>query len=298
MPSPEHEALVQIMKSRLAPETVTIEALGQGYDLMGQLDPTPADVKVEQADADGISVEVITAPGAGDGATIIWFHGGGYTIGSHNSHRTMISRISRASGARALSVDYRLAPKHRFPAALDDGLTVYRWLLSAGADPQRIVVGGDSAGGGLAIALMVSLRDGGEPLPGASVGMSTWCDLTMSGNSVEANADTELLVPPRVLTLFADAYMGEEDRANPFASPVFADLSGLPPLLLLVSDAESLLDDSKALANAARAAGVDVSLEVSEGLIHHWPIYAGNVPEGQQAIDRIGEFVRAQLNGS
>lgn len=286
------------MKSRLTPETVTIEALGLGYDLMGQLDPTPPDVTVERVDADGVSVEFITAAGATDDATIIWLHGGGYAIGSLNSHRTMISRISRGSGARALSIDYRLAPTHRFPAALDDGLTVYRWLLSTGVDPQRIVVGGDSAGGGLAIALMVSLRDGGEPLPRASVGVSTWCDLTMSGDSVEANADTELLVPPRVLRLFTDAYMGDENPANPLASPVFANLSGLPPLLLQVSDAESLLDDSKALAHAAKAAGVDVSLEVSEGLIHHWPIYAGNVPEGQQAIDRIGEFVRKHLSST
>ncbi len=295
MPSPQLQTLVDALKAQPTPEDVSVEALRQGYEAMGAMDPTPADVKVKPVDANGVSAEWITSPGTSDFATILWLHGGGYTIGSLNTHRTMVSRISRASKARALLIDYRLAPEHPFPAAFEDATTAYRWLISDGVDPKRLVVGGDSAGGGLAIAALVALRDAGDPLPAAVVCVSPWVDLELTGESIRTKADVEYLVPSERLRLFCRSYLAGGDARDPRATPYLADLSQLPPTLIQVGTSEALLDDSTRLADNAEAAGVDVTLEVWDEMIHHWHIFAGMLPEGQQAIDRIGEFVRKKV---
>jgi acetyl esterase/lipase len=205
----------------------------------------------------------------------------------------MVSRVSRATAARALLVEYRLAPENRFPAAVEDALTGYRWLISNGADPARMVIAGDSAGGGLTVATLVALRDAGDRLPAAGVCISPWLDMEAKGESMKTRVDRDPWIDPGHIKLGAEMYLGEGgDRRNPLANPLHADLTGLPPLLVQVGDSEVLLDDSTRLAERAKAAGVDVTLEVWDEMVHVFQGFAFMLPEGQQAIDRIGEFVR------
>jgi len=223
---------------------------------------------------------------------IFYLHGGGYVIGSINTHREMVARLSRASAARALAIDYRLAPEHPFPAAVDDAVAAYRWLVGSGVNPRRIVVAGDSAGSGLTMATLVALRDAGEPLPAAGVCLSPWVDQEGTGDSMSGNAAVDPIVERDGLVQMAKRYLGEAGARTPLAAPLYADLTGLPPLLIQVGAAETLLDDSVRLDARARAAGVDSTLEVWDDMIHVWHLFAGMLPEGQQAIERIGEFVK------
>ncbi|MCH8345634.1 MAG: alpha/beta hydrolase, partial [Chloroflexi bacterium] len=215
--------------------------------------------------------------------------------GSINTHREMISRLSRASGARALAIDYRLAPEHPFPAAIEDATTAYRWLLSSGVDPARLVIAGDSAGGGLTVATLISLRDAGDPLPAAAVCLSPWVDMEAASDSMTTKAEADPMITQKDVLEGAQAYLNGADPRTPLASPIHADLSGLPPLLIHVGTAEVLLDDSTRLAERARSAGVDVTLEPWDDMIHVFQFFASMLPEGQQAIDRIGEFVREHV---
>ena len=202
----------------------------------------------------------------------------------------MVSRLARASGARALSIDYRLAPESPFPAPVEDALDAYRWLLSEGADPGKIVIGGDSAGGGLTVASLVAMRYLGDPLPAAGVCISPWVDLEGTGESITKNAALDPMGGRSMMKNMTKWYIGDMDPKTPLAAPLYADLHGL--LLIQVGSPEMLLDDSTRLAERAKAAGVDVKLEVWEDVFHVWQYFASILPEGQQAIDRIGEFVR------
>jgi monoterpene epsilon-lactone hydrolase len=213
-------------------------------------------------------------------------------LGSINTHREMISRISRAAGARALAIDYRLAPEHPYPAAVEDATAAYRWLLCTGVDPARLVIGGESAGGGLTVATLAALRDAGEPLPAAGVCVSPWVDLECLGESMTTKAEIDPIAQRQVILEMAKAYLGDAGPRTPLAAPLYADLTGLPPLLIQVGASEILLDDSTRLAERAKSAGVDVTLELWNDMIHMWHFFAAMLPEGQQAIDRIGEFVR------
>jgi acetyl esterase/lipase len=207
----------------------------------------------------------------------------------------MISRLSRTAAARALAIDYRLAPEHPFPAAVEDATAAYRWLLSGGVDPAGVVIAGDSAGGGLTVATLVALRDAGDPLPAAAVCLSPWVDMEGLGESMTAKADVDPMIQRGEILEMAQAYLGEADPRTPLAAPLYADLTGLSPMLIQVGTAEVLLDDSIRLAERARAAGVDVTLEPWDDMFHVWQAFALLLPEGQQAIDRIGEFVRERL---
>ena len=289
------ERIIQALRAGPALKDQTLEQRRLGYEAAAAKDPTPADINVESVDADGVSAEWITAPGASDDATILWLHGGGYISGSLSTHRTMVSRISRASGARALAIDYRLAPEHPFPAAVEDALAAYHWLLSEGVDPARLIIGGDSAGGGLTIATLVSLRDAGDRLPRAAICVSPWVDLECVGKSMTTKAEIDPLVEVDDTLRLAEAYRGEASPRNPLVSPIHADLSDLPQMLVQVGTSEALLDDSTRLASRAKAHGVDVTLEEWDEMIHVWHFYAGMLPEGHQAIDRIGEFVREHV---
>jgi acetyl esterase/lipase len=250
------------------------------------------DVERERVSVGGVPAERIVAPGADAGRVLLYLHGGGYAIGSMRTHRELISRLSRASAARGLGIDYRLAPEMPFPAAVEDTVTAYRWLLSTGVQASRIVIAGDSAGGGLTAAALVALRYLGEPLPAAGVCISPWVDMEGLGDSYNTNAKIDPMGGQQIIHNMARWYLGDRDRRTPLAAPIYADLSGLPPLLIQVGAAEVLLDDSVQLAERARAAGVDVAFEAWDDMLHVWHFFASVLPEGQQGIDRIGEFVR------
>ena len=217
-------------------------------------------------------------------------------VGSVESNRDMVSRISRAADVRALGIDYRLAPESPFPAGLEDSVAAYRWLLSSGADPARMVVLGDSARGGLTLATLLALRDAGEPLPAAGVRFSPWVDLEATGESMTTKADADPFVKRDRLLAMAKFYVGDQDPRTPLAAPLHADLRGLPPLLIQVGTAETLLDDSTRIAERARAAGVDVTLEQWDDMIHVWQLFSSILPEGQQAIEHVGEFIRKHIS--
>jgi monoterpene epsilon-lactone hydrolase len=258
----------------------------------------PPDVRSEAVNAGGVPAEWITTPQATDERVIYYLHGGGYTAGSINTHREMLSRLSRAAAARALAIDYRLAPEHPFPAAVEDATTAYRWLLDTGVEPSRLVIAGDSAGGGLTVATLVALRDAGDPLPTAGVCISPWVDMEGIGKSMTTKAEADPIEQWQELLVDAKAYLGNADPRTPLAAPLYADLTGLPPLLIQVGTAETLLDDSTRLAERARAAGVDVVLEPWEDMIHVWHFFASMLSEGQQAIDRVGEFIRERVGAA
>jgi epsilon-lactone hydrolase len=254
----------------------------------------PAGTIVDPVDADGVPAEwVITEPRAGD-RVLLYLHGGGYQIGSPATLRRMVALLSAAAGAPALSVDYRLAPEHPFPAAVDDAVAAYRWLLAGGTDPATVALAGDSSGGGLALATLVALRDAGEPMPAAAFAISPWTDLALTGESLRTRAAVEVMVQPDGIPETAALYLAGADPRHPYASPLYADLRGLPPVLIHVGDAEVVLDDSTRFAARAREAGVDVTLEVWDEMPHVWHAFAGLLPEAGQAIARAGDWLRAR----
>jgi monoterpene epsilon-lactone hydrolase len=226
---------------------------------------------------------------------ILYFHGGGYVFGDPDSHRDIAWRLGKESGSKVLVVDYRLAPEHRFPAAVDDAAASYRWLLQQGFAPDRIAVAGDSAGGGLAVALMVTLKNLGIDLPKVAVLMSPWVDLAMTGTSMVDNAKSDVMLSPEAISIFASYYLGDTNPKAPLASPVFADLSGLPPTLVLVGSKEVLLSDSETLVEKINTAGGDARLSVWPKMPHVFPILASVIPEGKKAVLDMADFLRIHL---
>jgi epsilon-lactone hydrolase len=261
----------------------------------GRLHPVPDDVLVREVTAGGVPAHWLTAPGADAGRVLLFLHGGGYELGSLRSDGELAARLGRASGMRVLFPEYRLAPEHPFPAAIDDVVAAWRWLrtdqdLSAGS----IAVAGGSAGGGLTVALLVATRDAGEAMPAAAALMSATVDLTSSGASMTERADQDPISTPAVLRQFASDYLAGADPKTPLASPLFASLSGLPPLLAQVGTADLLLSDSERLATAAAETGGDVTLQIGEGLPHVYQIMLGT-PEAAEATEQIGKFLRARV---
>ena len=252
----------------------------------------PAGTEAEPVEANGVPAEWVTAAGVGDGRVLLYLHGGAYQIGSPVTLRHLVALLSGVAQARALSVDYRLAPEHPFPAAVDDAVAAYRWLLAEGTDPATIAVAGDSAGGGLALGTLVALRDVGEPMPAAAVLLSPWTDLALTGESLRTRAAVDMMIRPGSMHQDAAVYLAGEDPCHPYASPLYADLRGLPPLLIHVGDAEVVLDDSTRVAARAREADVDVTLEVWDEMPHVFHAFAGLLPESDQAIERIGDWLQ------
>ncbi len=293
MPSQQLQTVIQMLRSAPTPET--IEERRAAMETLAQLAPIPEDVRCQPVDVDSVPGEWIAAPNADDEQVVLYLHGGGYSLGSIKTHRELISRIARASGARALAIDYRLAPENPFPAALEDATAAYRWLLASGVDPARIAIAGDSAGGGLTIATLVALRDAGDPLPAAGVCLSPWVDMEGIGESMKTKAHLDPMVSREELLDHVKYYLDDRDPRTPLAAPLYADLTGLPPLLIQAGTAETLLNDSTRLADRARSAGVDATLEVWDDMIHVWQAFAVMLPEGQVAIDRIGEFIREHV---
>ena len=289
-------ALQQVWRDEMAVLQTPNQFRGYLSRALGEF-PTPKDVRFEPAMADGVPVHWMVPPEASDDRTVLYLHGGGYMIGSVVDYREMVPRIARAAQARALTVDYRLAPEHPHPAAVEDAVTAYRWLLANGGTAETTIVAGDSAGGGLAIATLVSLKDQGVALPAGCVSISPWVDLEMTGVSIEGNAGVDPLVSKDFLVSFAQAFLQGQDPKTPLAAPLHADLSGLPPILIQVGSIEVLLDDAKRLAERAKAAGTEAKLEVVEGVPHVWHWYGSFLAEARNSINRIGDFVRRHTTG-
>jgi epsilon-lactone hydrolase len=278
--------------SRPAP---TLDELRAGFAPADRLHPVPDDVVVTEVSAGGVPAHWLTAPGTDAGRVLLFLHGGGFELGSLRSDGELAARLGRAAGMRVLFPEYRLAPEHPFPAAIDDVLAVWHWLRTdQGLSASSLAVAGDSAGGGLAVALLVALRDAGEARPAAATLMSPTVDLTSSGASMTERVDQDPFSTPALLRQLAASYLAGADPKTPLASPLFAALDGLPPLLILVGTADLLLSDSERLAAAATEAGVEVTLEVGEGLPHVYPIMLGT-PEAAEATEQIGKFLQARV---
>lgn len=246
---------------------------------------------VEGVDADGITAEWVTAPGATSQRVLMSLHGGAYSLGSLNTNRWFSSVLSFVAGQPVLSIDYRLAPEHRFPAAVDDAVAAYQWMLSCGFPATNIAIVGNSAGGGLALATLVALRDLGIALPYAAVGLSPWTDLTASGESVTACAHTDLMLSGAGLRSSAALYTDPAQHDHPYASPLFADLRGVPPILLQASRAEILRDDTTRFVERAHQHGVDVTAQLYDDMPHVWHMFYGLLPEANEALEHMGRWL-------
>lgn len=296
MASPELDSVIAML--RASPRTgdvPPVEARAHLEAMCSVFEP-PGDLRCTPIEAGGARAEWIVPEPVSRARTLLYLHGGGYMVGSPNTHRDLTQRLARAADARVLSVDYRLAPEHPFPAAVDDAVAAYRFLLRSDVPPARIAIAGDSAGGGLTVATLLALREAGDPLPAAGVCLSPWTDLAGTGESMRTKVDEDPMCDWPRLSRMAAFYLGEVDPRTPLASPLYADLRGLPPLLIQVGTAETLLDDATRLAERARAAGVDVALEVWPDMIHVFQAFAMLLPEARDAIDRIGGFLRQRWN--
>src|SRR5215213_1983516 len=267
--------------ANLAERRRRLDALGTRYNI-------PTDVLVDPVDANGVPAEWTTTPAADPARVILFLHGGGYISGSISSHRHMIAQAGREAGARTLALGYRLAPEHPFPAALEDAVAGYRFLLSQGFAPRRIALAGESAGGGLAVAALVRLRDAGDPLPACAWLSSPWVDLENTGTTMETKAAVDPLISKPYLAELAGMYLRGADARAPLASPLHADLRGLPPMLIQAGSAETLLDDAVRLAGAAGAADLRVTLQVWPDMIHAWTLFYPQVTAGRRALADVG----------
>ncbi len=259
--------------------------------------PVPPYAQINAVSENGVVGEWVTARDTAAQRAIYYLHGGGYVVGSPVLYRPFNATLAKAAQAQVFALDYRLAPEHRFPAALDDAVAGYRWLLAQGVRPANTLIGGDSAGGGLTLATLVRLRAEGLPLPAAAVLLSPWTDLAGTGNSLKTNEASDAMFYADALKSFAPIYLGQASAMEALASPLYADLKGLPPLLIFVSKSEVLLDDALRITAKARAAGVSVDLQAWDDLPHVWPVAVGLLPEARAALQLIVQFVQRQLAG-
>lgn len=259
--------------------------------MLGRL---PKGIEAYPVAIDGLLAEWIQPAQTVKDKVILYFHGGGYVLGSIQAHRGIVSKFVKGSGAAALLFDYRLAPEHPFPAALDDALAAYRWLLAEGISPSKIVFAGDSAGGGLCLATLIAIRDQGIPLPAAAVTLSPWTDVKNTGESLRTNAKV-CLAPTDSWIACSKHYAGSNDPGLPYISPLYGDLRGLPPILIYVGGYETLLSDSTRFAKKAKSAGVEVTLKVGEGMFHCYPACSPLFPEARQAMNEICVFIQRHI---
>jgi len=289
----ELKAVVDMIRGIVANPSATIQEQRASFEASMGMMPTPPNTRVTPVKVDGIPAEWVEAPNARADHAILYLHGGGYVIGSPVTHRSLAGKLSETSKARVLVIDYRMAPENPFPAAVDDAVKAWRWLLAQGLSPAKLAISGDSAGGGLTLATLVALRDANVALPKAVAMLSPWTDLTGNSETMTTRAAQDPMVQKAGLLAMAALYLNGKDAKTPLASPLFADLRGLPPMLIQVGDHETLLDDSRTLEKNAKAAGVDVTLEVWDEMIHVWHLFHPMLPEGVKALERIGEY----LNG-
>lgn len=289
----EIDAVQQFLRAQ--PRPADLAARRARLDSFGRPDALPPDVRVVPVDAGGVPGEWTLCPGGDPGRVLIFLHGGGYMVGSLDSHRHVVARAGREARARTLALAYRLAPEHPFPAALDDAVAAYRFVLKQGIAPERIALCGESAGGGLALAAALRLRESGDPLPGCLWLSSPWVDLALRGKSLRTKAAADPLIQRLYLSELATSYLNGADPQDPMVSPLYADLHGLPPMLIQVGSDETLLDDSVRLAGAAGSAGVSVTLRIWPAMIHAWHLFFPQLAEGRAALAEAGRFVDAHL---
>lgn len=299
MPTPEQADRIIVMWKDSVPlqgATATPLDWRHEFEALCAKFPLPDDIEVEEVDCDGVPALWVSAPGVSSDRVTIHFHSGGYVMGSAKGYREFGYRLSRAIDGRVLLPDYRLAPEHAYPAPLDDGLTAFRWLAKQ-VDPSRILASGDSAGGGMNLAVLVSLRDAGEALPAAAVCISPLTDLAAEGESYVNFPDKDPVISAELAIGMGTVYMGEGrvPKDTPLASPLYADLHDLPPLWVCAGSHEAILSDSTRLVDKVREAGGEVELLVGEGLLHIYPLFSYIIEEGQHAIDQIGEFARKHI---
>ena len=289
------QSIVSLLRSRPGPETPDIGYSRAAYEKLAVLLGGAPDAKCEKVDADGVPAEWVAAPGIDSQRAVLYLHGGGDAIGSIITHRRLAYALSAASSARVLLIDYRLAPEHPFPAAVDDAAKAWRWLLQQGFTSDRLAIAGDSAGGGLTIATLVNLRDRKLGLPACAVAISPWIDLEGQGASITTRAAQDPMVQKAGLLWMAGLYLAGKDPRTPLAAPLHADLTGLPPVLVQVGTAETLLDDATRLAEKLYRAGGDVRLAVWPDMLHVFPFFAPILSEGRDGCREIGQFIRDRM---
>ncbi len=295
MASQELQKVLGLLAERpLGQGNPTLEEMRAGMEA-GSFPATDA-ATVAPVDANGVPGEWVTVAESDPNRRLLYVHGGGYVIGSPVTHRRLCEDIARAAGCAVLNLDYRLAPQNPYPAAVDDAIEGLKFIQGNGPNgagaADSVFVAGDSAGGGLTLATLLAARERGVDQPNAAIGISAWTDLAITGESIQTRADADpLITDASMVQGMATAYLGSTDATDPLASPLYADYAGLPPLLLQVGDAEVLLSDTTRVTEKARAAGVDVVEEVWDEMFHVWHAFAPMLPEGQAAIERIGEFI-------
>jgi monoterpene epsilon-lactone hydrolase len=298
MASPEFDTIVAYLRENLALADPNLSAedlrasMAAGTGAM----PAPDGIAFEPTTAAGVPALWVRPDGARDDAAVLYLHGGGYVIGSPETHRGITGRLAALTGCPVLSLDYRLAPEHPHPAAVTDSVAAYRWLLDRGLAPEQVAIAGDSAGGGLTFASLLKLRDDGVPLPACGVGISPWTDLQCSSASMQRLADVDPMCKPAGLMRMAQWFVGDGDVRDPYVSPLFGDLHDLPPLLVHVGEVETLLDDAVHFAERAQAAGVDVTLEVFPEMVHVFHAFVGLVPESDAACETVAAFLRKHMS--
>jgi monoterpene epsilon-lactone hydrolase len=273
----------------------TLESMRAGGESLAYMTAEPMGVEYTPVNAGGVPAQWVDMPRVDRRRVLLYVHGGGYVLCSSNSHRKLVAHIAAAAGCRALAIDYRLAPEHPHPAPVNDAVAAYRWLLSQGFGHDDIAISGDSAGGGLTMGALVAIREAGLPAPCAGVAMSPWVDLEGTGDSMRTNAKVDLLVQAGGLKMMAAMFLAGQDPRTPLASPLHADLSRLPPVYIQVGGDETLLDDSTRLATRLAAAGNPVRLDVFPEMQHVFQMYAGNLPEADGAVARVGAFLRTRF---
>jgi acetyl esterase/lipase len=291
MSDQERVAIEDFLRSGPDLGSGTIDEVRARYDTLGEITPLADDIVVEAATIGGVPGEYVRAPNAAGDNLVVYFHGGGYMIGSLASHRGLVALLARAAGAPVFSVDYRLAPEHPFPAAHDDALAVYRALVDGGTPAKRIALAGDSAGGGLALVTLMRARDAGLPMPACAFLMSPFVDLAGTGDSVHQNADIDVVVRPGMIEGMGGAYLNGVATTHPHASPLYGDPTGLPPLLVHVGTHEAILDDSLRFVRLAATAHVPVDLSVYSRMPHVWQMFAGRLEEGRRSLSEAGAFI-------
>lgn len=290
----EIDAIRALLSSK--PRPVGWQQRRQRIEEVGSVWPVAEDIALEGVEIDGMPGEWSIAPDSDASRVLLYFHGGGYCSGSILSHRRLVTEAGRSAKVRTLAIAYRLAPEHPFPAALDDAFSAWRFLRSSGIAAGHIAVGGDSAGGGLTVALINRLRDAGEQVPGCAWLISPWTDLTLSGATLATRDAVDPIIHKTYLAELADAYLPPDmDRRDARVSPLFADLGGLPPVLIQVGACETLLEDSTRFAAAAGAANVALTLQVWPDMIHAFPMWNAHLEPGRRALAQAGEFIRGQL---
>jgi acetyl esterase/lipase len=293
MSDPEIAALRAQLASR--PRSDDYRQMRKDFDALGRGFGVRSDVVVERTTANGIPAEWTVTPGADRAAALLYLHGGGYVIGSLDSHRHLAAEAGRAAGIAGLTLDYRLSPEHPFPAPVEDAVAGYRFLLARGIAPARIALAGDSAGGGLVVAALVAIRDAGLAQPACGWCISPWVDMEGLGETMTTRAAADPIVEKARLVELAKLYLGGADPRSPLAAPIYADLKGLAPLLIQVGAAETLLDDALRLAGTAGAADIRVTLQIWPEMIHVWHLFHPALAAGRRAIDAGGAFIRANL---